>query len=315
MSTAVAKVKEEEQQFFQMVASNLGVKYGVELMVERVRSQIHVANSKQVVTNEDVAQVLTEAMAKHLDPLKGGLYAFKGKDDRLIIGTTKRGFQQALYSQPTFRDLKFIPRGELKAKRVTSNSSGQSRNITYYDAVTCVITKVFPDKTVGTVEGTAYFDEEFNDANMAWMKSPKRMLEGRALCIASANAYGWGAYDPEEAGRVMGVNVEVAPETGDVLHVDVEDVPTPVQQVESKPTGASRAQQALAKAQAEIPVEVQEVAQAVEMTATNPRAELIKQIQACKNREELEGTFRSAPQDLKHDPEIINLFKAVASGL
>lgn len=305
MGTAIEPIKEQERQFFQMAAKEIGVKYGIDLMVERVRSQIHTANDKQVVTVADVAQVVTEAMAKHLDPLKGGLYAFKDKNNSLVIGTTKRGFQQALSSQPTFRDCKFIPHGELKSKVVVTKQG--RKTITYYDYVTCVIKKHFPDGTDAYVEGNAYFDEEFNEINAAWVKSPKRLLDGRALCIASANAYGWGAYDVEEAGRAMGFNVGVEPETGSVFTVDAV-----VEEETAKPvpvtSGAERAKQALAKT-------TEPTKEVMSEVLAESKADLVKKIQACNNRKELEDAYLKAPEALKKDPEILSLFTAVASGL
>ena len=294
MANAIEPVKEQERQFFQMVADNIGVKYGIDLMVDRVRQMIHVADPKrQSVTNADVAAVLTEAMAKHLDPLKGGLYAFKGKDDHLVIGTTKRGFQQSLSSQVTFRDCLFKPQGELKTK-VVDTGKGR-KTITYVDAVTCVIRKHFPDGTTGTVEGTAYFDEEFNPLNAAWVKSPRRLLDGRALCIASANAYGWGAYEPEEAGRAMGFNVETDADSGDVIEVDnlaeAEVVNAPAK------TGASRAKAAIAKA----------------ADNTDAKQALMKLMQECESAEQLRLVFATqASPELKKDPDVINLGKALA---
>lgn len=318
MGTAIEPIKEQERQFFQMAAENIGVKYGIDLMVDRVRQMVHVKDPKrQQVTVADVAAVVTEAMAKHLDPLKGGLYAFKDKDDRLIIGTTKRGFQQALASQPTYRDLKFMPIGELREKIVVTKQG--RKKIEYYDAVKCVIRKHFPDGSDGYVEGTAYFDEEFNEVNAAWVKSPRRLLDGRAMCIASSNAYGWGAYDAEEAGRAMGFNVEVEPESGTIIDVDnlAEE-----EQEKPKSAGASRVTKALKKAEGETietSPEIKKVAEALDMTAEptkplgDPKTELVRKIRDCKNRQELEEAYLSAPAALKGDEEIIKLFKAVAS--
>ena len=294
MANAVEPVKEQERQFFQMVADNIGVKYGIDLMVDRVRQMIHVKfPDRQTVTNADVAAVLTEAMAKHLDPLKGGLYAFKDKDNRLVIGTTKRGFQQSLSSQVTFRDCIFKPQGEVKTK-VVDTGKGR-KTISYVDAVTCIIRKHFPDGTTGTIEGTAYFDEEFNPMNAAWVKSPRRLLDGRALCIASANAYGWGAYDAEEAGRAMGFNVETDADSGDVIEVDnlaeAEVVNTPAK------SGASRAKAAIAKA----------------ADNTDAKQALMKLMQECESAEQLRLVFATqATPELKKDPDVINLGKAMA---
>lgn len=294
MANAIEPVKEQERQFFQMVADNIGVKYGIDLMVDRVRQMIHVKfPDRQTVTNADVAAVLTEAMAKHLDPLKGGLYAFKDKDNRLVIGTTKRGFQQSLSSQVTFRDCIFKPQGEVKTK-VVDTGKGR-KTISYVDAVTCIIRKHFPDGTTGTIEGTAYFDEEFNPMNAAWVKSPRRLLDGRALCIASANAYGWGAYDAEEAGRAMGFNVETDADSGDVIEVDnlaeAEVVNTPAK------SGASRAKAAIAKA----------------ADNTDAKQALMKLMQECESAEQLRLVFATqATPELKKDPDVINLGKAMA---
>ena len=42
MGTAIEPIKEQERQFFQMAAENIGVKYGIDLMVDRVRQMVHV---------------------------------------------------------------------------------------------------------------------------------------------------------------------------------------------------------------------------------------------------------------------------------
>lgn len=295
MANAVEPVKEQERQFFQMVADNIGVKYGIDLMVDRVRQMIHVKYpDHQTVTNADVAAVLTEAMAKHLDPLKGGLYAFKDKDNRLVIGTTKRGFQQSLSSQVTFRDCLFKPQGEVKTKVVDTDKG--RKTISYVDAVTCVIRKHFPDGTTGTIEGTAYFDEEFNPRNAAWVKSPRRLLDGRALCIASANAYGWGAYDAEEAGRAMGFNVETDPMDGSVIEVDNLAEAEPVAEKAPAKSGASRAKAAIAKA----------------AQPNDAKKSFMKLMQECESPEQLRVVFATqATPELKEDPDVINLGKAL----
>lgn len=292
MATAVATLDQQETAFVQNVLSQIGVNYGVELCVERVRSQIHCAKGV-TATNGDVAMVLTEALAKHLDPLKGGVYAFKSKDGNLVIGTSKAGFQQALAAQKSFRDLGYEHPVELKAKSVV-NARGQRREITYYDYSTCVITKAFPDGTTARITGTAYFDEEFNSNSEAWVKNPKRMLDTRALCIASANAYGWGAYEPEEAQRVTEVGL---------------DVP---QAVASKPSGASRAKAAIAKTvtlEDGTPFEIEAPSHVV--AVVDDKDALLEAMQKTKDRTELDALFIQASPELKKDTDVINMGKAM----
>lgn len=306
MTTAVATLAEQETEFVKNVLSQLGVNYGVELCVERVRSQIHCAKGV-TATNADVAMVLTEALAKHLDPLKGGVYAFKSKDGNLVIGTSKAGFQQALAAQRSFRDLGYEHPAELKAKSVV-NARGQRRDITYYDYATCVITKAFPDGTVARITGTAYFDEEFNSSSDAWVKNPKRMLDTRALCIASANAYGWGAYEPEEAQNVTGVVTQNDPFVGNRI---IQGDQQPPRQVTS---GASRAKAALANVQQgnTIDVEATAVPELTRVVAVKDNKEyLLEAMRGAKNRDELDGLFLQAAPELKKDPDVIAMGKAM----
>lgn len=297
MGKAVATLAEQETEFVKNVLSQLGVTYGVELCVERVRSQIHCAKGV-TATNADVAMVLTEALAKHLDPLKGGVYAFKSKDGNLVIGTSKAGFQQALAAQRSFRDLSYEHPAELKAKAVV-NARGQRRDITYYDYSTCVITKAFPDGTVARITGTAYFDEEFNSNSDAWVKNPKRMLDTRALCIASANAYGWGAYEPEEASRVTEVAYGEQPFIGNRI------VPT-------QPTGASRAKAAIAQAQNDAVDIEATIVEPVRVVAVKDNKDyLLEAMSKAKCRDELDGLFIQASPELKKDADVINMGKAM----
>ena len=290
----IVPLQEQERAFVGSVISQLGLKYGIDLVVDRVRSQIHCAQG-QSVTNGDVAMVLTEALAKHLDPLKGTVYAFKGKDGNLVIGTTKRGFQIALASQPTFRNLTFkVP--EIKTKNFI-DAKGRRFERSYDDYSTCVISKRFSDGTEAIIEGTAYLDEEFNPSSAAWCKSPKRMLDTRALCIASANAYGWGAYEPEEAGNVTGFHVNTEAESGDVMTVQAETIEDaqPVQSTAS--SGASRAQLAIAKAN------------------TLTKEMLMEQMKNAKTHDEVRTVFSRAPEALRKDQDVINLGKAITQAL
>ncbi len=302
MATAVTTLAEQETEFVKNVLNQLGVNYGVELCVERVRSQIHCAKGV-TATNADVAMVLTEALAKHLDPLKGGVYAFKSKDGNLVIGTSKAGFQQALAAQRSFRDLGYEHPAELKAKAVV-NARGQRRDITYYDYATCVITKAFPDGTVARITGTAYFDEEFNSSSDAWVKNPKRMLDTRALCIASANAYGWGAYEPEEAQNVTGVITQEHPFIGNKI----------IQEQPAQSSGASRAKAALANVQqgTTIDAEATVVPSLTRVVAVKDNKEyLLEAMRGAKCRDELDGLFIQASPELKKDPDVIAMGKAM----
>lgn len=304
----MAKEVSVYQEFYNNAIVNLGVKYSAKLLAERTRAMIRTADDNQKVTDEDVAQVLTEAMAKHLDPLKGGLYAFKDKDNRLVIGTSKRGFQQSLCSQPNYAGNTFIHEPEQPLVKKVTTKFG-TKEIKYYESSKCIIRKIMPNGSVATFEGTAYFDEEFNASNAAWVKSPRRLLDGRALCIATSNAYGWGAYDAEEAGRAMGFNVETDPNTGDVISVDAEISDAP-----EKTTGASRANKALNKVERK----AEQMAENLGLKAvdlTEARSKLVADLTACKNREDLVKVFTDAPKELQKDQDVINACREIAKTL
>ena len=153
-------------------------------------------------------------------------------------------------------------------------------SITYYEAVTCIISKKHADGTVGEYEGTAYFDEEFAPDKPTWLGKPKRMLESRALTIAASNAYGCGAYEIDE---VQDIQAQSKKEMVDVHAEPIE----PLEQF------------------GESSVEVLP-------KDTNAKEDLIKRMKKATSKAELARIYKSAEQDLKDDEEIINLGKELS---
>ena len=226
----------------------------------------------------DVLQVAKLSASMHLDPLLGGVYGFKDKNGKLTLGVSKKGWQQSISSHPDFYGIKFVNHGELKPKKVTTKMGVTS--ITYYEAVTCIISKKHADGTVGEYEGTAYFDEEFDANKPTWLGKPKRMLESRALTIAASNAYGCGAYEIDE---VQDIQAQSKKEIVDVHAEPIE----PLEQF------------------GESSVEVLP-------KDTNAKEDLIKRMKKATSKAELARIYKSAEQDLKDDEEIINLGKELS---
>lgn len=250
------------------------------LLVSTIAENVALPKDANVaVTPTDVLTVIRTANSMHLDPLLGGIWAFKDKHGKLACGVTKKGWQQALSSQPSYCGLDFI-RGELKEKKIQVRGQGAT-TITYYTFVTCVIKKKLSDGTIGTFSGTAYFDEEWSGKD-TWIQRPKRMLETRALTIASANAYGWGAYDADELKESFNT-VE------------------PKEQVKRTSKIARKAEKAIAKEEIEVEATIEKSEKEI----------LIEQMKGALNHQELVKIFKSASEDLKHDKDIIELGKAL----
>lgn len=184
-------------QFVETIKENMGLTYATNLLVNYIASGI-ACDSTSKVEPADICSVMTKYKAMNIDPLKSGLYAFKNKG-KLVVGISKQGFQQALASQPDYISMAF-KHGDLRAYHGMGKNC---KDITAYDYVTCVITKMTKSGQIGTIEGTAYFDEEFNEASGSWIKYPKRMLEGRAMCIAIQNAFGYGVYTDDEVREIQ----------------------------------------------------------------------------------------------------------------
>lgn len=257
------------------------------LMVSTIADNIALPKEADVaVTPNDVLTVIRTAYSMRLDPMLGGIWAFKDKHGKLACGVTKKGWQQALHAQPSYCGLDFR-HGELKEKKIQVRGQG-STTITYYSYVTCIVKKKLSDGSIGEFKGTAYFDEEFSGKD-TWIQRPKRMLETRALTIASANAFGWGAYDVDE------------------LEID-----EPQKEVKTKRTSkvAEKAEKAIsAESKGEIEVEA-EVENVVEKELTE-KDNLIAEMKRALSHQELISIYKSAPDELKNDKDIIELGKAL----
>lgn len=257
--------------------NNMGLQYKTNVLVSQIKNLIHAPQGMNI-TDEDVVSVMMKAKSMNLDPFKSGVYAFKGKDG-LVVGVSKSGFQQAMSSQPSFNSLTY-KRSELKRKKVADKNG--VKEISFYDSVTAVIIKIDSKGNLGQVEGTAYFDEEFNGRSSSWLKMPKRMLENRAMCIACANAFGWGAYSDDEV-REIATNYN-APV--DVPHEVV--------------TGATRAQTAV-----EAQVKQLEAVAEAEVLPPIDLKEIKSSLEASVSYDELKSKFKTLAPDLRKNEELL----------
>lgn len=252
------------------------------LLVNQIASTIALPKDGGVVTAEDVLTVIRTASSMSLDPMLGGVWAFKSRDGKLVCGVTKKGWQQALHKQPSYCGMDFIHEGGLQQKKVTVTGKGQT-TISYYPVSICVIKKKLADGTIGEFRGIAYFDEEFSGKE-TWIDRPKRMLDTRALTIAASNAYGWGATDAEEFSEYAERILEPA---------SSKDKST--EKKSPKHKGAERVIDALSTT-----AKTDEEKQA-----------LIEKMKDAISHEELVKIFKDAPEHLKKDKEIIELGKAL----
>lgn len=227
-----------------------GTAYDAHFLVRTVAQSIS-APQGVAVAPQDVLLVLKKASAMHLDPLAGAVYAFKTKQGNLVVGISKQGWQQALASQPDFCGVEYRHGAEIN-KRVHvagRGGAGYDVNLCGYEFSTCVIKKRMVDGTIGQFEGTAYLTEEFDPSKPTWTQRPKRMLDSRALTIAASNAYGWGAYSPEEVEEVAGLSPMVS---RGLMQAQA------VVEKKAKPnTGADRVSAMLKKNDAVIPDQIQ----------------------------------------------------------
>ena len=256
-------------------------------MVSTIADNIALPKDADVaVTPTDVLTVIRTAYSMRLDPMLGGIWAFKDKHGKLACGVTKKGWQQALHAQPSYCGLDFR-HGELKDKKIQVRGQG-STTITYYSYVTCIVKKKLSDGSIGEFKGTAYFDEEFSGKD-TWIQRPKRMLETRALTIASANAFGWGAYDVDE------------------LEIDEPQKEVKTKRVSKVAEKAEKAISAEPKGEIEVEAEVENV---VEKELTE-KEKLMEEMKKAMSHQELVSIYKSAPEDLKNDKDIIELGKAL----
>lgn len=267
-------------QLIDTIKKSLELSYTTEVLVNFVRQQIH-APQGTAITDEDVLAVMIKAKSMNLDPLKSGVYAFKGRDG-LVTGVSKAGFQQAMAKSPQFDSLTYV-RPEFKTVN-KKDGKGNIKEITYCDYVTAVITRINSQGKLGKVEGTAYFNEEFNSRSTAWMQRPMRMLENRAMCIACSNAFGWGVYTDDEVKDMALSN-----------HQDPLDVPTEVVS-----TGAERASKAVEQVQKVQQLEAVKEAEVVDLSS------IIEDIKKSATKVELINKYKALADDLKKEQSIID---------
>lgn len=257
------------------------------LMVSTIADNIALPKDADVaVTPTDVLTVIRTAYSMRLDPMLGGIWAFKDKHGKLACGVTKKGWQQALHAQPSYCGLDFR-HGELKEKKIQVRGQG-STTITYYSYVTCIVKKKLSDGSIGEFKGTAYFDEEFSGKD-TWIQRPKRMLETRALTIASANAFGWGAYDVDE------------------LEIDEPQKEVKTKRVSKVAEKAEKAISSEPKGEIEVEAEVENV----DKKELTEKENLMEEMKRAMSHQELVSIYKSAPEELKNDKDIIELGKAL----
>ena len=267
-------------QLIDTIKKSLELSYATDVLVNFVRQQIH-APQGTAITDEDVLAVMIKAKSMNLDPLKSGVYAFKGRDG-LVTGVSKAGFQQAMAKSPQFNSLTYF-RPEFK-KANKKDGKGNIKEITYCDYVTAVITRIDSQGNLGKVEGTAYFNEEFNSRSTAWLQRPLRMLENRAMCIACSNAFGWGVYTDDEVKDIAYNN-----------HQDPLDVPAEV-----VTTGSERATKAVEQVQKVQQLNAVKEAEVVDLSS------IIEDIKKSATKVELINKYKSLADDLKKEQSIID---------
>lgn len=274
MSNEIA-VTETELEIVKEAQSVIKTSYDDRVLVNQIASAIAVPkNNGYPVTIGDVLQIVRIATSMHLDPILGGIWGYKDKNGRLVCGVSKKGWQQALHSQPDYAGITFRNNGELKYKSYQYKDI--QYDISYYESVTCIIKKIRPDGTITSYEGTAYFDEEFMCNKEPWLQRPKRMLEGRAMTICASNCYGWGAYDVEEVKAIQQQS-----------YVDVEASVVP--QKQSAITS-----------------------QAKNLIANQKKDNWLEELGKATNKEELTLIWKKIPKSLQKDEELVAKAKELA---
>lgn len=227
--------------------------YDEHVLVNAIAQQITVPPKGDIkVAPADVLHMVRLASSMHLDPMLGGLWAYKDKNGRLVCGVSKKGWQQALSSQPDCVGVTFT-HGEMEVRKVAT--TGGVITIECPKWSKCIIKKM-KCNMICEFEGIAYAKEEIDPSKPTWAQRPQRMLDNRALTIAAGNAYGWGAYEKDEVEAVarsegVGVNSVVTKEL------------------------------------------------------------LMQDMQNALTVEELREIFRTAPEELKKDPDVIELGKTI----
>lgn len=286
-------VSNEELGLVKQTQSVLKTSYDDRVLVNLIGSSIALPKQGGVqATFADVLSVLRISSSMHLDPVLGGIYSFKNKDGSLICGVSLKGCRQALHSQPDYAGIEFKYGGELKTKDF--NTRNGKVTITYYDSITCLIKKRHGEH-IDVYEGTAYFDEEFDVTKTnTWLQRPKRMLSNRALTIACANAYGWGAYDEEE---VRELAHDQAPVQVQANVIDQTPKQTSMEDRALKSLGVvENEDDPLSEVQQRVHLEV-----------------FMEQMRKCVNRKDLVALFKSAPDEIKKNQAVIDLGKELTS--
>lgn len=286
-------VSNEELGLVKQTQSVLKTSYDDRVLVNLIGNSIALPKQGGVqATFADVLSVLRISSSMHLDPVLGGIYSFKNKDGSLICGVSLKGYRQALHSQPDYAGIEFKYGGELKTKDF--NTRNGKVTITYYDSITCLIKKRHGEH-IDVYEGTAYFDEEFDVTKTnTWLQRPKRMLSNRALTIACANAYGWGAYDEEE---VRELAHDQAPVQVQANVIDQSPKQTSMEDRALKSLGViENEDDPLSEVQQRVHLEV-----------------FMEQMRKCVNRKDLVALFKSAPDEIKKNQAVIDLGKELTS--
>ncbi len=261
--------------------------FKTETVVQRIAESIGVPKDTDAqVTPSDVMSVINTSISMGLNPLLGGIYGFKDKNNRLVLGVSLKGWRQALAQQKNCLSIDYPAerQGRLMQKRMNISTpyGTKVKDLLYYEWATCVIKKRLPTGEVGEFVGTAFFDEEFDSSKPTWLKNNKRMLQNRALCIAASNAYGFGAYDNTE---IEDIREKEDPQT--VIDTEASIVPDEIK-TDKK---VSRGKAALLKKQKE---------------------QLIASMQNAESREQLVEIYKSASEELQQDSDIISKSQEIA---
>lgn len=284
---------EQEMSVIAQSQTVMQTNYDNQVLVNQIAQSIALPKEGGQVNIADVLTVVRLASSMHLDPMLGGIWAYKDKHGRLVCGVSSKGWKQALHSQPSYCGVSFLHEGELTQKKITTRD-GQFV-LTYYPITICIIKKKLVDGSVGEFRGTAYADEEIDYSKPSWLQRPKRMLETRAMSIAASNAYGWGAYDEEELNDIKAENgVATIPST------------KPKRQ-----SGADRTLSLLKKKQ-EREIEVTaKIEEQDPFADENSLDTLIDQLKQVKTHEELEKVLADAPKEIVSNRKVKDLCKAL----
>lgn len=227
--------------------------YDEQVLVNAIAQQISVPPKGDIkVASADVLHMVRLASSMHLDPMLGGLWAYKDKNGRLVCGVSKKGWQQALASQPDCVGVTF-QHGEIEIKKIPTTGGVMTLECPKWSK--CIIKKM-KCGMICEFEGIAYAKEEIDPSKPTWCQRPQRMLDNRALTIAAGNAYGWGAYEKDEVDAV------------------------------AKADGAT-------------------------VVGSVTKDLLMQEMRTALNVDELRDLFRTAPEDLKKDPDVIELGKSL----